>query len=110
MVCGGKVELGEALVQALSREVMEEVGLAISNIKLIAIYEFIFEQSFFQRRHFIFFDYYCLAKSTKVKLQKEEAEKSIWIMPKKALGLPIEKYTRMTIKKILKSKKELKIN
>lgn len=104
VVPGGKLELGETLVAALKREVKEETGLDVYNPKLIAVFEFIFDPSFWQKSHFIFFDYYCQAKNEKVVLDKKEASEYIWIDPKQALKLPLEKYTKKAILKYLDSK------
>ncbi|HUV46536.1 MAG TPA: NUDIX domain-containing protein [Candidatus Bathyarchaeia archaeon] len=103
VIPGGHVELGETLQQALKREIMEETGLAIYDIKFLFFQEFIYDKAFWQKKHFIFFDFICKTKSRKVKLNSEGQE-YLWVLPEKALKLPIEPYTRKAIKEFLKKK------
>lgn len=102
-VPGGHIELGERMKDALKREVKEETGLNIYNLEFIRIGEFIFEKGFWKKRHFIFFDFACKTKSTKVKLD-DENEGYIWVSLKESLKLPLESYTRITIKEYMKKK------
>jgi nucleoside triphosphatase len=101
VVPGGHVELGETLEQALHREVREETGLEIHDIEFLMTQEFIFDEAFWQRRHFIFFDYTCRSDTTEVTLNSE-AQEYVWIAPGDALDLPIDGYTRRTIETYFK--------
>ncbi|MFH0863577.1 MAG: NUDIX domain-containing protein [Candidatus Gottesmanbacteria bacterium] len=94
---GGHIELGETMENALKREIKEETGLKISDIKFLCFHEYIFGQYFWQKKHFIFFDFIAKTKSTKVNLN-HEGQEYIWVNPKKALDLPVEPYTKKTIK------------
>lgn len=104
VIPGGHIEPGESAEAALKREVKEETGLSVFNIKFVGMQEFIFDKAFWKKRHFIFLDYACKANSEKVKLNSE-AEEFIWAHPKRALKMPIEPYTRRAIKEYLKRKK-----
>jgi ADP-ribose pyrophosphatase YjhB (NUDIX family) len=46
---GGHVELGETLEAALRREVAEETGLSICDIRFVRIREFIYDPAFGRR-------------------------------------------------------------
>jgi nucleoside triphosphatase len=100
VVPGGHVELGESIEEALRREAREETNLEIKDIHFLCWQEFIYDPSFWKLRHFIFFDYACSTESTDVQLN-DEAESFIWVDPMKALDLPIDSYTRISIKKYL---------
>lgn len=97
---GGHIELGETIEQALKREIKEETGLIIYDIKFLCFHEFIFDKAFWQKKHFIFLDFICKTKSSAVKLD-DEGQKYLWVFPEKALSLPVEPYTRKTIKDFL---------
>lgn len=93
---GGHVELGETLEGALKREIREETGLEISDIKFLCVQEFIFDRAFWKKRHFIFFDYSCNTQSLRVRLNSE-SESWVWVTVDEAKALPVEPYTRTTI-------------
>jgi nucleoside triphosphatase len=103
VIPGGHIELGEKTEDALKREIKEETGLNIYNIQFILFQEFIYDNIFWKKRHFIFFDFSCKTKSLQVKLNREGQE-YIWVTPQKALNLPVEPYTIKVIKEYLKKK------
>jgi nucleoside triphosphatase len=100
VVPGGHVELGERIEATAVREAKEETGLDIRDLHFLCWQEFIHDPSFWEERHFIFFDYACQTDTKEVHLN-DEAEEYIWIEPFKALDLPIDTYTRISIGKYL---------
>jgi nucleoside triphosphatase len=103
VVPGGHVELGERIEQAAIREAKEETGLDIHDLRFLCWQEFIYDPSFWKPRHFLFFDYACQTDSIEVHLN-DEAEAHRWVEPEKALELPIDSYTRVSVIEYLKNK------
>jgi len=103
VIPGGHIELGEKIEDALRREIKEETGLDIYDIEFICVQEFVFDDAFWKKRHFIFLDFACKTNSTEVKLNSEGQE-YIWVSVEEALELPIKPYTRKTIKEYFKSR------
>lgn len=80
---------------------MEETGLKIYDLKFIRLDEYVFDKFFYKPKHFIFLDFSCKTKTTKVKLN-EEAQEYLWLDPKKAVKMKtLEPYAKKTIKIIL---------
>src|SRR3989344_5002430 len=101
VIPGGHIELWETAEEALKREIKEETGLDVDNVKFIMHQEFIFDPMFWKRRHFIFLDFACKSKSTEVRLNSEGQE-YVWANPQAALKLSIEPYTRIAMQTYLK--------
>jgi nucleoside triphosphatase len=100
-IAGGHVELGETLVDALKREIKEEVGLDIYDIRLLMTQEAIFNGQFWKRKHFIFFDFVCRSRNDNVVIDGIEIQGFTWVEPRKALEMELEEYTRRMIKRFL---------
>ena len=100
---GGHIDLVERMEDALKREIKEETGLDIYDIKFICFQEFIFDQGFYKKKHFIFFDFACRTDSTDVKLN-EEAEEYAWVTLEESLDLDIDPYTKNTIEEYIRKK------
>jgi nucleoside triphosphatase len=104
VVPGGHVELGERLEEAVIRETKEETGLDVYEIEFINFQEFIYDPSFWKRKHFIFFDYACRTDSTEVQLN-DEAEDHIWVPLDAAVNLPLDAYTRTSIDRLIEMRR-----
>jgi ADP-ribose pyrophosphatase YjhB (NUDIX family) len=75
---GGRVRKGEALEEAVKREVLEETGLKCRSIRLIGVINQIFPES-----HTISIYYLVEAESSNVKLNEEHSDyKWVSTLPK----------------------------
>ncbi len=101
---GGHIELGERMEDALKREVKEEVGLDVKPLRLLLMQEAIYSREFYKKRHFIFLDYLCEARSSKVRIDNEEIQSYLWVDPEKALGMQVDTFTKRLLKEYLKLK------
>ncbi|CUI16336.1 putative dGTP pyrophosphohydrolase/dihydroneopterin aldolase [Candidatus Protochlamydia naegleriophila] len=97
---GGKVEWGERLEDAFQREVREETGLEITDIRFAFVQECIASPEFWQPRHFVMNDFIAKLDSSCAKttvVLNDEAYEFIWVQPKEALNLPLHRECRVLI-------------
>lgn len=110
---GGKVERGESRKAAFIREVREETGLEITNLRFAIVQDCIFSSEFWEERHFVMNDYIAdLDPSTskgQVKLN-EEAYGYEWTSPKEALSLPLHRECRCLIEWYLEEQRNCELN
>src|SRR5712691_2712324 len=98
---GGHIEVGETMVDAVKREVKEEVGLDVDVVDMLLIQQAIFAPEFYKKKHFIFIDFYCKSKNEQVKLDQKEIQDYIWVYPGGAYNLKLDSFTKKTLDKFL---------
>lgn len=108
VIPGGHIELGEKMEDALRREVLEETGLHIYDIKLISLIESIYSNAFHEKKHFIFIDYTCKTDSSDVQLN-EEADAYEWVDLEEIENYDLGGFVKELLLK-LKNKKESENN
>ena len=101
-VPGGHVELGETFEEALKREIKEEVGLDVKVEELLSIQQVIYPKEFWKRAHFVFLDFLCRADGAQnVIVDGDEIQNTLWVDPKEALNLNIDRYLRHFLLRLL---------
>lgn len=103
---GGHIETGESAIDALHREVREETGLQITDVRFLCYQECLYDPAFWEQRHFIFLDFVCRAASHEVTLN-DEAQAWAWYRPEQLSDLNIEPFTRKVLDVFLSSKFEV---
>ena len=103
IVPSGHVEFMEPIETAAKREVLEETGLEVDNMKFLQFIEFINPQQYHKKNlHFVGMQYACQSKSRTVKINKESTD-YLWTPLKKALDLDLEWGTKLIIEYYLKN-------
>jgi len=97
---GGKIDYGERVEDALVREIKEETGLVIYDLRFFIVQELISEVEFIHETHFISVNYICRSHSSEIILNKEASD-YVWCPPIEALALSINRPTRIMIKQYL---------
>lgn len=93
---GGHVECGETITRAVIREVKEETGLDIFDVRFIAFQECIFDAAFSEKKHYLFFDFFCRTNSSDVVLNGEHTGFQ-WVTVTEALDLPLHEYSKQLL-------------
>lgn len=93
---GGKIERGEPSEAALRREIREETGLEIEDIRFALVQDSIDSPEFIRPEHFLLLNYVARASTTGVTLN-DEAQEYLWLSPAAALELDLNQPTRVLI-------------
>jgi len=103
---GGKIKRGESSVAALRRELKEETGLNIADIKFVIVQDCISSKEFYREAHFVLLNYTCraVAKNPQVVLN-EEAREFKWLKLAEAKKLKLNKPTKVLLEAVVKQLK-----
>ena len=100
---GGKIERGETSEQALAREIREETGLEVSDIRFVMVQDCIEPPEFFRKEHFLLLNYVALASSHAVTLN-DEAEEFVWASAEEALSMELNSATKILLQRVIDGK------
>ncbi len=76
---GGKIDLGEPIIRAVQREVLEEVGLEVEVQSLLDVFEHL--QQGEDHYHFVILYYRCHPLSDKLNQNDAEVAEARWVPP-----------------------------
>ena len=100
---GGKIERNEPSETALKREILEETGLEITNIRFVMVQDCIDSPEFMRPEHFLLLNYLAKASSHEVTLN-EEAEDFAWVTVEQALQLDLNTATKILLHRVIDEK------
>jgi len=97
-VPGGKIEYGETQEAALAREILEETGLVIFDIRFVVVQESLDSPEFYRPAHLVLLNYACRVDDTDGLVLNDEAEAFLWATPSEALALDLNGPTRQLVR------------
>jgi len=90
VVPGGKVEKGDSMKETVEKEVKEETGLEVTDVKFLKAKDGGNPDDFERDTHFIFLNFSCRAENQEVELDEREAVDYTWIDPEEALDSDLD--------------------
>lgn len=85
IVPGGHVEKGETMRECVVREIKEETGLDVTDVRFLGVDDGIKPSGFERDTHFIYLNFVCRAADEDVELDAEEGVEFSWVDPENAL-------------------------
>ena len=102
VVPGGHIELGERIEETVLREVKEETGLDVYGLKFVMTQECVYDEGFYRKMHFIFFDYSCRTDADEGDvILNHEAQAYCWVTLDEAMDMSLDPYTRRLIERVI---------
>ncbi|MDD2365957.1 MAG: NUDIX domain-containing protein [Desulfuromonadaceae bacterium] len=95
---GGKIDLGEPILDALKREVHEEVGLEIENETLIDVFEHLTPGE--DNYHFVILYYRCRPLYCDLLPNSDEVAEAVWVSPVELADYNIPDGARFILSKL----------